>query len=164
MVLDAVLVQLQTQLPSGISAAYLQGFLIRYRSQLLTLLAEVWPAAPALIAWKQDHDRLRALVLEAERLGWRAVRLNQQVASLVQRHAYQEERAMLALVPDYQSPLREHILEEHRQLDPRLDAIIGGHQVFTRRDVADLEHHFDEEEDEFLTDYPPFWRYTPLWE
>jgi hypothetical protein len=153
--LEAALVQLQAQPLPGISAAYLQGFLIRYRPQLRTLLA--------LTAWKQDHDRLRALVLEAERRGWRDVPFNQQVAALIQRHAYQEELAMLALVPDHQSPLHSHILEEHRQLEPGLNAILSGQRVFSRREVADLEHHFDEEEGAFLVHFPPpFWEYRPL--
>lgn len=161
--LEEAIVRLQTQPPSGISAAYLQGFLHRHRSQLLTLLAEALPVTPALAAWKQDHDRLRKLLLEAQRLGWRDVPFNQQVASLIQNHASRAEQAMLALVPDHQSPLHGHIFEEHRQLEPILDTIIGGQWVFAAEDLAALEHHFSEEEGAFLITYPPpFWNYIPL--
>jgi hypothetical protein len=145
------------QLPIRVSPAYWRDFLHRYRPLLLELAAEA--LNPSFATWKQEHQQLQAFLTEAAHQGWADVPLNQGVAGLVRSHADREERAFLRIVS---SPFLEHLMDEHRAIEPMLLAVDQRKQVFTQNDLAFIFHHFKEEEVWVQTLTPVQWEYRAL--
>lgn len=138
---------------STLDPEYIRGFFERNQAQLVGLLVD---RPNNLEEWRRDH----ALILMAlERIddawvGWR-----QEVARAILTHAATEERMFLRMEPPNPEWVA-HFREEHADLQSRLERVAETGSPFGERMVADIIHHFEEEETVFTK--PDRFEYTPV--